>query len=124
MSAKTSSITVDLNGNWRLYTRPNGDLSMLGTVTRDGNDIGALAQWPNGLYIQINDSNFRSLDQRKIKAALGISNNAGAPVKLDGGFKRCNLSLDAETREIFSSLGKNMSDGARIAAKIAQSHNK
>ena len=63
-------ITVDLGGAWRLYTKatPPG-CRMLGTVTRDL-ETGALALTGVDIYVQVNASVFRSLDQRKVAAAL------------------------------------------------------
>jgi hypothetical protein len=43
---------------------------MLGTVTRGEADTGALARSPRGIYCQVNNQVARSLDQRKVLAAL------------------------------------------------------
>jgi len=63
-------IIVTPGGPWRLYQHaaPSG-WTMLGTVQR-GMDIGALARSPIGQYAQINAGAVRSLDQRKVQAAL------------------------------------------------------
>lgn len=119
-------VVVDLNGKWRLYTNTiPANSTPLGTVTRDESDTGALVRNDTtGVYVQVNAGVVRGLDQRKIKAALGISNNAGAPTQLNDA-RPCNLSLDAETRSIFERLGNGkMSAGARIAAQIAKNNNK
>ena len=121
---RSQPITIDKAGPWNKYVDsvPPG-FEPRGTVTRADGSVGALLFCPaTGKYIQANGGDVQSLDQRRVKAALGISNNAGAPVALNGGFIRCNLSLDAATREIFERLGSGkMSEGARIAAKIAAS---
>lgn len=65
-------LTVDINGKWRLYTDslPVG-WTPLGTVTRDAYGTGALVRIESsGLYVQINAGTVRSLDQRKVLAAL------------------------------------------------------
>ena len=68
-------LTVQIDGPWRLYTVtiPKGSRA-LGTVTRDGLDTGALVLIEaTGLYVQVNVGVIRSLDQRKVKAALAAS---------------------------------------------------
>lgn len=87
---------------------------VIGTVSR-GDDIGALGQNSiTGIYAQLNAGVIRSLDQRKIKAALGISNNAGAPATVDG--RRRSLYIDDAAWEIAVSIGSgNASDGIRRA---------
>ena len=62
-------LAVDTNGNWRLYTHPLPGWEMLGTVQR-GLEIGALGKSPAGIFAQINAGSVRSLDQRKIQAAI------------------------------------------------------
>jgi hypothetical protein len=67
-------LTVDLSGNWRIYTNtlPTG-ASALGTVTRGIGDTGALVRTQAGIYVQCNAGVLRSLDQRKVAAALGVT---------------------------------------------------
>jgi len=62
-------LAVLMGGPWRLYTRPLPGWQMIGTVQR-GFEIGALAKSPAGLYAQINAGAVRSLDQRKVSAAI------------------------------------------------------
>ena len=65
-------ITIDPAGAWRLYatTIPAG-AEVLGTITQ-GPEIGALIRYRStGLYAQLNAGAVRSLDQRKVQAALG-----------------------------------------------------
>lgn len=65
-------ITIDPDGAWRLYatTLPPG-AEALGTVTRGAGDTGALIHYARtGLYAQLNASAIRTLDQRKVRAAL------------------------------------------------------
>lgn len=66
-------LAVDLSSNkWRIYTNTLPVNSRaLGTVTRDGYDTGALALIEaTGLYVQVNAGVIRSLDQRKVSAAI------------------------------------------------------
>lgn len=64
-------IYISAGGPWKLYQRhaPEG-WDMLGTVQR-GLEIGALARnRETGEYAQMNAGAVRSLDQRKVAAAL------------------------------------------------------
>jgi len=65
-------LTVDSNGNWRLYTNTipaNG--RAIGTVTRGIGDTGALVLIETtGIYVQVNAGALRSLPQGKVLAAL------------------------------------------------------
>lgn len=55
----------------------------------------------------------RPLDQRKIKAALGISNNAGRPEQMQDG-KRRNVYMSESDAEYLRSVGDgNISSGIR-----------
>lgn len=112
-------VTVDLNGDWRLYTNTiPANSTPLGTVTRDESDTGALVHIEStGIYVQINAGAIRSLDGRKVSAALGT---AGRPSKLFGG-KKVNTYLDAESVAIATRLGNgNVSEGIRKALKSAE----
>lgn len=112
-------LTVDPDGNWRLYTNsiPAG-CTALGTITRDG-ETGALVQTEAGIYSMLNARVYRALDQRKVRAALGLNNDAGRPAELSGG-KRVNVYLDAASLERAAELGNgNVSEGIRIALSKA-----
>ena len=112
-------LTVDINGKWRLYTKTLPENSTaLGTVTRDESDTGALVRIEStgGAYVQVNAGTIRSLDGRKVAAALGT---AGRPSEMAGG-KRVNVYLDAESLAIAAKLSNgNVSDGIRKALKQA-----
>jgi hypothetical protein len=65
-------LTVDSNGNWRLYSHALQGFDALGTIRRGDFDVGALMRnQATGIYVQANAGAIRSLDQRKIKVALG-----------------------------------------------------
>ena len=68
-------LTVNPDGNWRIYTNTlPAHATPLGTVTRDETDTGALARIETtGLYVQVNSGAIRSLDGRKVAAALWSS---------------------------------------------------
>ena len=68
-------LTVDPNGNWRLYTNTSpANATPIGTVTRDIGDTGALVRIDaTGAYVQVNAGAVRSLDGRKVAAALGTA---------------------------------------------------
>ena len=111
-------LVVEVGDKWRFYTNtiPAG-AEVIGTVSRDGMaDIGALVRFANGNYVQINAGELRSLDGRKVSAALGT---AGRPSEMAGG-KKANTYLDAESIAIATRLGNgNVSEGIRKALKIA-----
>ena len=107
-------LTVDTNGNWRLYTNTiPANATPIGTVTRDIGDTGALVRIETtGAYLQVNAGAIRSLDGRKVAAALGT---AGRPAEMAGG-KRSNIYLDAASREAAERIGNgNISEGIRLA---------
>ena len=111
-------LTVNADGNWRFYTNTLPmNSTLIGTVTRDGFDTGALVRInATGAYVQVNASVIRSLDGRKVSAALGT---AGRPAVMSGG-KKVNTYLDAESIEIATRLGNgNVSEGIRKALKKA-----
>jgi hypothetical protein len=120
-------VTVDLGGNWRLYTNsaPAG-CAMLGTVTRDEVETGALAITEAGIYTMVNARIFCALDQDKIKASLAEARAThGGPGRgqgvraVDGatGLKRRNISIDDASADRLRALGDgDLSLGIRRAA--------
>ncbi|OHX10401.1 hypothetical protein [Chromobacterium sphagni] len=100
---------------YQLYELPGYET--IGVVTL-GSRAGALVRnWNSGIYYMATAGVLRLLDQRRIKAALGISNGAGAPARLNGGGRK-NVYLDAESIKIARQLGNgNLSEGIRIALK-------
>lgn len=70
MSTNRDRIIITPSGPWRLYqSAALPGWEMLGTVQR-GMEIGALAESPAGLLVQLNAGVARALDQRKVRAAL------------------------------------------------------
>jgi hypothetical protein len=120
-------IAVALGGNWRLYTNsaPAG-CTMLGTITRGETETGALAQTEAGIYSMVNARVFRSLDQRKVDAALSEARAThGGPGRGQGlkaadgatGLKRTNITLDDDSKAILRAFGGgDLSLGIRRAA--------
>lgn len=107
-----SRITLEQPGNPSLYQATDiPGWECVGTVSRGEGDTGALVRnLATGNYAQANDGVIRTLDQRKIRAAL-----APAAKKLDGG-KRVNVYLDDASLEKAAALGGgNVSEGIRIA---------
>lgn len=114
-------LTVDPNGKWQLYapTLPPGAVA-LGTVRRENGDEGALIRFEiTGRYAQLNAGAARTLDGRKVAAALG---HGGRPVEI--GVKRVNVTLDNATIERAREIGAgNLSEGLRRAvAEFADPH--
>lgn len=134
MAEKSSSgnrgrYVVDSNGNWKLYTRAApGVCEMLGTITRDGGEMGALVRTEAGIYSMLNDRVFRALDQQKVKAALGLVGTHGGarrtPQDADGPVSRSNYSLDDFTREAARDADRaaggkgDVSRGLRLLARM------
>ncbi len=73
MSANRARLTVRLGPAWRLYTHALPNWDILGTVERGEGDVGALARSAAGIYCQVNAGVCRSLDQRKVMAAISAS---------------------------------------------------
>lgn len=107
-------ITVDTNGNWRLYAPvlPDG-ATPLGSVTV-GAETGALVRIERtGAYCMLVGGALRRLDGRSVSAALGI---AGRKSTVIG--QRVNVYLDADSVEVARRLGGgNVSAGIREALK-------
>lgn len=121
-------LTVSLGGNWRLYTNtaPAG-CTMLGTVTRGETETGALVQTEAGIYSMLNARVYKSLDQRKIEAAIveARAGSHGGPGRGQGlkaadgatGLKRRNISIDDASADILRAFGDgDLSLGIRRAA--------
>ncbi len=122
-------LSVDLSASWKIYTNtiPQGSRA-LGTVTRGIGDTGALILIEaTGIYAQVNAGALRTLDQRKIVAAVaearsGTHGGAGrgqGRKTTDGtaGLERKNVSLDAETIATLTDFGDGeLSLGIRRAA--------
>lgn len=107
---------VDVNGDWRLYTDTlPTDSSSLGTITRDGNDTGALVFiHSTEKYAQVNNGVSRDLDGRKVAAALGYS---GRKKTLAKG-RHVHIYLDQETIDKAAEIGDgNISEGIRKGLK-------
>lgn len=122
-------LAVDTGGAWRTYwgnsPLPPG-AQALGTVTRGEGDTGALIRTGAGLYVQGNARVLRSLDQRKIEAALeqaqpghgGFRPGSGRRAE-DGtcGMVRKNVTLDEASIDRLRTLGGgDLSLGIRRAA--------
>jgi hypothetical protein len=72
MQVTGKQITIRLGGPWRLYQHaPMPGWDMLGTVQRQGAEIGALARnRATGNLVMMCAGAVSMLDQRKAKAAL------------------------------------------------------
>jgi hypothetical protein len=109
-------LSVDTGGKWHLYTAtalPGAEV--LGTVTRGIHNTGALMRITRtGAYVQVNAGAARSLDGRKVAAALGT---AGRPAEITGG-RAVNVYLDADSISAAQALGRgSVSAGIRAALK-------
>lgn len=125
-SKNRGAVTVESGADWREYWGASGPLPAgsipLGTVLR-GEDAGVLLRMQTGIYVLGIEGALKSLDQRKVAAALSDAPRAsrGRPAG-DGatGLVRKNVTLDdvtiARLREIG---GGDLSLGIRRAAEIA-----
>lgn len=123
--ANRSRLSADPGGAWRLYwgamPLPAG-MQSIGTITRGVGDTGALLRTAIGLYAQGNAGVLRTLDKRKVAAALdaathtlgGARPGAGRP---DIGAIRKNVTLDQSSICALRALGDgDLSRGIRRAA--------
>ncbi len=111
-------LIVDTAGHWALYAPalPPGSVA-LGTVRRENGDEGALVRFERtGQYAQVNAAVVRTLDGRKVAAAMGT---AGRPTEIDA--RRVNVTLDEVTIEQAKKIGGgNLSAGLREAVRIVR----
>jgi hypothetical protein len=115
-------LVVSHDGNWRLYTNsiPAG-CTVLGTVTRDEIETGALVKTEAGIYSMLNARVYKSLNQRKVLAALGEPPRpVGRPSEITDG-RRVQVYLDAASLSTAATLGNgNVSEGIRLALAAVQ----
>lgn len=124
------TITVKLGAPWRhLANVAPAYGSVLGTVTRNGIDTGALILVDEtGLYSQLNAGAMRSLPQAEVQAAIaaaepgtrgGARPNSG-PKPADGKRgDRFNVTVDEGSAEVLRSYGDGqLSLGIRRAALL------
>ncbi len=107
-------ITVDPAGKAGLYQHqalPGWEV--LGTISR-GDDTGALVRnTSTGIYAMANAGAICSLDQRKVRAALGVDERGRPPQMNDG--KRRNVYMSDADNAYLKNLGNgNVSEGLRI----------
>ncbi|ATH77777.1 hypothetical protein CLM76_09315 [Vreelandella venusta] len=116
-SKNRSQVTVDPAGKAGFYqhqTLPGWEV--LGTVSR-GDDTGALVRNANtGIYAMANAGAIRSLDQRKVRAALGIDER-GRPSQMDDGKRRNVYMSDADNAYLKNIGNGNVSEGLRIVTE-------
>lgn len=93
---------------------PVEGFEVVGIIDHENGDKGALAYCKeSGRYVQLNAGVVKSLDQRKVKALVGIKSNAGAPPKISNG-KRRNLYIANAAFEELKEIGNgNASLGLR-----------
>lgn len=128
-------ITVQLGAPWRHFSNvAPAYAAVLGTVTRDGIDSGALVRIEaTGIYCQLNAGALRSLPQREVVAAIaaarqGQHGGAGrgqgrkpADGKRGERGERYNVTLDADSVEILRGYGGGeLSLGIRLAATLVE----
>lgn len=125
-------ITVMLGAQWRHFTAIAPAYgAVLGTVTRDGIDSGALVRVDEtGLYVQVNAGALRSLPQAETAAAIAAAREGqrggagrGQGRKPADGVRgtRRQVMLDDESAEILRDYGDGeLSLGIRRAATLVE----
>ncbi|MEO2219607.1 hypothetical protein ABGV49_21350 [Chromobacterium vaccinii] len=112
-------LRIEQPGRPRLYQFDDlNGYEVVGVITLAGRSGALVRKYSNGIYSMANSGILRPLDQRRVKMALGIGTNAGAPPKMQGG-ARHNVYLDAESIDIAMELGGgNISKGIRLALRV------
>jgi hypothetical protein len=64
---------IRLGPDWSTHATALSGLQMLGVITLDSGDAGALARTAAGVYVQVNGALVRDLDQPKVEEALAIA---------------------------------------------------
>jgi len=125
-------ITVHLGAPWRHFTAfVPAYGSVLGTVTRDGIDTGALVRVDaTGLYVQVSAGALRALPQAETAAAIaaarggkigGAGRGQGRKPADGKRGERFNVTLDADSVEILRGYGGGeLSRGIRLAATLVE----
>lgn len=125
-------ITVQLGAPWRHFSNvAPAYAAVLGTVTRDGIDSGALVRIEEtGIYCQLNAGSLRSLPQREVAAAIaaarqgqhgGAGRGQGRKPRDGKRGDRYNVTLDADSVEILRGYGDGeLSRGIRLAATLVE----
>lgn len=121
-------LTVDLGGNWRLYSNriPDGS-QCLGTVTTAKGETGALLFTSSGIYTRLNAGALVGLPQAKVQAAVdeARAGTHGGPGRGQGrkpadgatGLKRRTITIDDASADTLRALGSgDLSLGIRLAA--------
>lgn len=110
-----SRTTVELGAVNPLYPDPRlGGWEYAGIVSAGADKGPLIRNTHTGIYAMSIGGAIRSLDQRKIRAALDP-----AAKKLDGG-KRVNVYLDDASAATAATLGDgNVSEGIRLALALA-----
>lgn len=113
-----SNITVDPSGNWRMYTNTiPANSELLGTVTRDGYDTGALVRInATGAYVQVNAGAMRSLPGREVARALGI---LGQPPKADEDRASSHLHIRVTARQKAGWVKRAQVEGKKLSEWVA-----
>jgi len=119
-SINRKRVIIEQPGKPRLYQPADmPGWEFVGTVQRgEGEGAGALVRnQSTGIYAQANAGAIRSLDQRKVLAALG--SNAS---KMDDG-KRRNVYMSDRDARYLKELGNgNLSEGIRVAVSKSRGH--
>lgn len=125
---------IDLQGNYKTYTKilPVG-ATVIGTVSTDGQDPGALVQFADtGKYAQVNQNHVRDIDQTLAAIAhceamtrpAYVKNNRpiGRPaLNLADPMRPRVINLNQTTVDILKAIGNgNLSAGVRIAADMVK----
>jgi hypothetical protein len=115
-------VTVDVNGDWqKIIQILQPGQKALGTVRRGTEPWGALVLEEGTGYVRIGEGRTTVLDQRKVRAALGLPEPVGQPRKGYEVREVYSMRLEPGLAEYLRELGgDNLSEGVAIAARFHQ----
>lgn len=114
---KRGQLNVDTEADWKkiVYIMPKGHKA-IGVVRQGAAAPGVLALVEkSGEYVQLNELGTRTLDQRKVRAALGIPNAVGRPRTSYEPREVYSVRLDESLAAYLRELG-----GGNLSAGIMQ----
>jgi Protein of unknown function (DUF1488) len=131
MSSNRDRISVDRNGDWKaIFQILQPGQEALGTVRRGAEPWGALIYEEGTGYIRVGEAGRKTvLDQRKVRAALGLPEPVGQPRKGYELREVFSVRIEPSLAQYLKELGgDNLSEGVAIAGnahrKAAERSNK
>jgi hypothetical protein len=118
-------VVIGRHADWRPYAQeiPRG-YEPFGIVRCGAGPIGALVRKTDtDEYVQLNEGSTRTLDQRKVRTALGIPSQVGRPRKGYELRETFSVSLDPEDADVIREFGGgDLSAGVTRLVRDLQRH--